>query len=257
MLQRVRSRLSYANVMATIAVFVALGGASYAATRLPSNSVGTSQIKDRAVTLGKIGTSARRSLRGATGARGAAGAAGAQGSGGSQGPQGATGATGDSGATGATGTATIPSPPASTLLADFTSSAPCATDATHLCQSTSLPTDGWVASGAPYETASYFKDASGVVHIGGLVKNKSTATSASCTKDGGGSTHIDPVPIFRLPDGDRPSATHVFNQVSISSSTPPFLAEIHVGSDGYVVCDYGYSIGGDSILLDGITFRAG
>jgi hypothetical protein len=51
---RLRVRLTYANVMATIAVFIALGGASYAALKLPKNSVGTKQIKKNAVTTAKI-----------------------------------------------------------------------------------------------------------------------------------------------------------------------------------------------------------
>jgi hypothetical protein len=37
-------RLTYANVVATLAVFIALGGASYAASQLPANSVGTRQL---------------------------------------------------------------------------------------------------------------------------------------------------------------------------------------------------------------------
>jgi hypothetical protein len=49
-----RVRLTYANVMATIAVFIALGGASYAATQLPKNSVGTKQLKTNAVTGIKV-----------------------------------------------------------------------------------------------------------------------------------------------------------------------------------------------------------
>jgi hypothetical protein len=49
-----RGKLTYANVMATIAVFIALGGASYAATQLPKNSVGTKQLKNNAVTGAKI-----------------------------------------------------------------------------------------------------------------------------------------------------------------------------------------------------------
>lgn len=49
-----RLRLTYANVMATFAVFIALGGASYAALKVPKNSVGTQQIKKSAVTTGKI-----------------------------------------------------------------------------------------------------------------------------------------------------------------------------------------------------------
>jgi hypothetical protein len=46
---RIRSRLSYANVMSTVAVFVAIGGSSYAAITLPRNSVGDRQLKSRAV----------------------------------------------------------------------------------------------------------------------------------------------------------------------------------------------------------------
>jgi len=49
-----RPRLTYANVMATIAVFVALGGVSYAAMKLPKNSVGSKQIKKNAVVGAKI-----------------------------------------------------------------------------------------------------------------------------------------------------------------------------------------------------------
>jgi len=47
-------KLSFANVMATIAVFIALGGGAYAATQLPNNSVGTKQLKNSAVTTPKI-----------------------------------------------------------------------------------------------------------------------------------------------------------------------------------------------------------
>src|SRR6476659_9065503 len=40
----IKSKLTYANVMATIAVFIALGGASYAAFHLPKNSVKSKNI---------------------------------------------------------------------------------------------------------------------------------------------------------------------------------------------------------------------
>jgi hypothetical protein len=52
--QMLRGKLTYANVMATIAVFVALGGASYAAVVVPKNSVGTKQLKNGAVTAQKV-----------------------------------------------------------------------------------------------------------------------------------------------------------------------------------------------------------
>ncbi|MCA1679000.1 MAG: hypothetical protein LC777_08680 [Actinobacteria bacterium] len=38
-MHELRARLSYANIMATIAVFIALGGSSYAALRITSKNV--------------------------------------------------------------------------------------------------------------------------------------------------------------------------------------------------------------------------
>jgi hypothetical protein len=52
-LTKLRSRLTYANAMSTIAVFVALGGGAYAVT-VPRNSVGTKQLKANAVTAAKV-----------------------------------------------------------------------------------------------------------------------------------------------------------------------------------------------------------
>lgn len=48
-MKRFRPRLTYANVVATVALFLALGGAAVAAG-LPSNSVGKAQLKKGAVT---------------------------------------------------------------------------------------------------------------------------------------------------------------------------------------------------------------
>lgn len=94
-----RNRLSYANVVASLALFVALGGVGYAATALPNSSVGTPQLKANAVTSGKVknGTLLKKDFKAGqipAGAKGATGAAG---------PVGAPGAKGDTGATGATG----------------------------------------------------------------------------------------------------------------------------------------------------------
>jgi hypothetical protein len=49
MLSFLRDRLTYANVMATLALFVSLGGASYAAITLPAGSVGPRQLRAHAV----------------------------------------------------------------------------------------------------------------------------------------------------------------------------------------------------------------
>lgn len=53
-MKRVRSRFSFSNVVALLALFVALGGSAYAATQLPKNSVGPKQLKKNAVTTAKI-----------------------------------------------------------------------------------------------------------------------------------------------------------------------------------------------------------
>jgi hypothetical protein len=90
---QLKSKFTYANVMATIAVFIALGGGAYAAFKLPNNSVGTKQIKNNAVNSAKVknGSLLKGDFR-----KGQlpAGARGAQGP---QGPQGLPGAKGDPG----------------------------------------------------------------------------------------------------------------------------------------------------------------
>ncbi len=54
-MQSIRSRLSYANVVSTLALFLVLGGATaIAATELGPNSVGTVNLKPQAVTGVKI-----------------------------------------------------------------------------------------------------------------------------------------------------------------------------------------------------------
>jgi hypothetical protein len=53
LVHKLRSRLTYANVMSSIAVFVALSGGAYA-LKIPKNSVGPRQLKRNAVTGVKI-----------------------------------------------------------------------------------------------------------------------------------------------------------------------------------------------------------
>ena len=126
MFSHLRSGLTYANVMSTLAMFLALGGVSYAAVQLPRNSVGSAHLKKNAVTNGKIkkGTITGAKIKkgtitgakvkdgsltaadfktlptgvvgvaGPTGPAGPAGAAGAEGPAGAAGAQGATGTPG-------------------------------------------------------------------------------------------------------------------------------------------------------------------
>ena len=93
MFGRIRANISFANVAALVALFIALGGTGYAALKLPRNSVGAKQLKKNAVRTGKVknGTLRRvdfkgrrlprgaRGLRGFTGPRGFRGATGPRG----------------------------------------------------------------------------------------------------------------------------------------------------------------------------------
>jgi hypothetical protein len=108
---RISSKLSYGNVMSSLALFLALGGVSYAATALPNNSVGTPQLRNGAVNSAKV---AHHSLRAADFARrqlvrGPQGPAGRRGpAGNGAAPQGPTGAPGAPGALGAAGPLGLP-----------------------------------------------------------------------------------------------------------------------------------------------------
>ena len=104
MIRWIRSRLSFANVIAMVALFVALGGSSYAALNLPKGSVGATQLRKNAVTSPKVKpgslllsdfrASQRTALRGPQGLQGAQG---------DQGPRGEKGEKGDTGAKGSPG----------------------------------------------------------------------------------------------------------------------------------------------------------
>jgi hypothetical protein len=90
-LSRIRNSLTYANVIATLALFLALGGGAYAATQLPANSVGSTQLKRRAVTPTKVAPATVKLFKGQKGDPGG------QGGQGGPGPKGDPGAKGDPG----------------------------------------------------------------------------------------------------------------------------------------------------------------
>jgi len=53
-----RKRLTFANIISFVALFVALSAGAYASTTLPANSVGALQLKSNAVTSRKIAAGA-------------------------------------------------------------------------------------------------------------------------------------------------------------------------------------------------------
>jgi hypothetical protein len=100
--------ITYANVTATMALIVALGGTSYAAVTLSKGQVKTRHIANNAVTSAKVKNRSLRKVdfaRGQipAGARGLAGAAGPKGDRGDAGVAGETGGTGSTGSTGSPG----------------------------------------------------------------------------------------------------------------------------------------------------------
>jgi hypothetical protein len=88
-MNRLRSKLTYANVVSTLCLFLLVGGsAAFAATQLPKNSVGSKQLKKNAVTPAKLSPSVKTTLSGGKGPEGP------------RGPQGPKGDKGEKGAPG-------------------------------------------------------------------------------------------------------------------------------------------------------------
>jgi hypothetical protein len=125
-----RPVLTYANVMSTLGVFIALGGTGYAVAR---NSIGTPQLKNNAVNSAKV----------RNGSLGAADLAASALRAGPRGPRGGPGPTGATGPAGPTAGAEPWKP---------------------------LPyINGWGDYGSVWELGSYRKDQLGIVHLRGLV----------------------------------------------------------------------------------------
>lgn len=179
------SRLTYANVTVTIALFVALGGTSYAAFSLPAGSVGTKQLKNGAVTRAKLAHGLQQ------GVRGPQGPAGPQGANGPQGP---------------------PGPPTTASLAPaepWHEIGSAGNPGFETCNV--APVVAWENNRPGTDaTAAFYRDPYGVVHLKGSIK---------CSGDPGGS-----YPIFKLPAGYWPSALQWWS-VSADSGLATVAAE--------------------------------
>jgi len=215
--RKLRERLTYANVMATIAVFIALGGGAYAASQLPKNSVGPKQLRKNAVTKRKVRKNAISTPKILNGA--------------------VTGAKVDESTLG-----TVPSAQIATTAnaANVANSASVAgsLESAEAWREVGAPGEpaflnGWgnvaTKKGPPPEAAGFFKDHEGVVHLKGIV---SGPTEGSV--------------VFVLPSGYRPAAGRFLS---------PNGGELQIygsatGQDGEIIADT------KPTSLDGVTFRA-
>ena len=204
MVGKVKARVTFANVVSLMALFVALGGTSYAAVKLSKNSVRSAHIKNGQVKRADVARdavdSARvkdASLRAEDFAAGQlpAGQRGEAGPPGSQGPRGGTGAQGAEGETGSPGSPGPTGPPGPQVQAEAWREigAPGEPDFHDPdseirlgCSRTSTP---WSNMGGSKDTAAFYRDPWGVVRLKGAVVS------------GGG--HCE---VFVLPPGYRPGA---------------------------------------------------
>jgi hypothetical protein len=202
--------------MATVAVFIALGGASYAATQLPNNSVGTKQLKKNAVTPAKIKKNAVATAKIKN--------------------QAVTAAKVKNGTL--TGTqinestlGTVPTADKATTLA--------APEAFHQVGTAGEPgfQNSWhdfPPTSAP-DAVAFYKDQEGVVHLKGAAEGGTAET------------------IFQLPPGYRPGSGKILGFAVICSGCGANTGGLGIaGSDGAVQAP----AGAVRVGLDGVTFRA-
>ena len=218
--------------MATIAVFVALGGASYAGVTLSRNSVGAehirpgavraSEVKDRSLGLRELRLAAISALKGDKGDPGAPGAPGAPG------PPGADATPADF--AGEPGIAVAPAPAGANQCAAVT----------QFC--TGSNNWSWRNFGNGYQTVQFWKDRGGIVHLEGVAELF------------GGAAGGQPA-AFILPAGYRPAAIRRFAIDATADANPntaQVLRVVEVHPDGRVEPELG---GAGVAPLDGISFR--
>jgi hypothetical protein len=199
-----------AFVISLVALFVALGGTSYAATRLPKNSVGAKQLKKDAVTAPKIKNGAVTAAKLNTAGLTVPNAIHANSAGGAPptGPAGGAlaGAYPSPGiAPAAAGTSVAANPAAAT---DPCGSSPAQTGI--FCGNSSA---FWSNGVYADDKVQFWRDRLGVVHIAGEAHR-----SSPFAINGGGS-------LFYLPPADRPQSLRVF-PVAVGQSAGTFGAGV-------------------------------
>jgi hypothetical protein len=216
-----RPKLSYANVMATVAAFLALGGGAIAASNLGKNSVGAKQLKKNAVTTAKVKNQAITAAKVKKGTL--------------------TGSNINMNQLG-----TVPSASHATTAEIANSLAPA--EPFHMVgEPGQVPFEHGAQnySGLPpfqFQKAGFYKDHEGVVHLKGSVK---------AGKGGGVKVFT---PIFKLPPGYRPTPNT--ESVFVGGATQVLIAGGGTTLEGVNVEGAVLASEENYVLLDGITFRA-
>jgi hypothetical protein len=240
MRSKLRGNLTYANVTATLALFLALGGAAVAAGHLARNSVGTKQLKPNAVIGAKVK---------------------------------------DQSLTGADVNASTLEKVPSAHHADIADTAGTATSASHATQADNANTlggqapsefapaaiEGWHEVGAPgeppfqnswenvggepnqnqgvFSTAAFRRDPDGLVHLKGVVKGGTVSGIGT---------------IFILPPGYRPQQGGIFAAASEGGEEAK-AANVYIGATGspFAGTVIAFKGGTTFFSLDGFTFLCG
>jgi hypothetical protein len=217
-MRSIRSKLTYANVMSTIAVLLLLGGgAALAAGKLGKNSVGTKQLKNGAVTGAKI---KKRTITGTNINLAKLG--------------------------------TVPSATnattANTATTSGTANALAAPEALRLVGTSGQPAflDGTTnAPGGPinFQPVSFFKDHDGIVHLEGVAAIGSEENPLKGL-------------VFSLPPGFRPASGHIV-VVPNNEANDVFVFGSNASIAGKnVEGDVLFTKGTGEVTLSGVTFRA-
>jgi hypothetical protein len=218
-LKHLRPRLTYANVMSTLAVFLVLGGATaVAASHLGKNSVGTKQLKKSSVTAAKIKknavTTAKIKNNAVTGAK-----------------------------VNEASLKTVPSAEVANSLSPL--------EPTHIVGNSGEPSfengshNVGGLGGAHFNAVGFYKDHDGIVHLQGV---------AETGKNGG----IGLTPVFTLPPGFRPAPGTIVIQapaglgVYIGGSDTTVSEGVTIDLSGKVSGTEEESL----VVLDGASFRA-
>jgi hypothetical protein len=218
-MNRLRPKLTFANVVSCLALFVALGSGAVAASQLGKNSVGTKQLKKNAVTKAKIKknavTTAKVSSQAITAAKVKTGTL--------------TGNQIDSATLG-----TVPTANTAEVANSLTPAEPW-----HVVGTPGEPAfqNSWVSESKEGQTVAFYKDQVGVVHLRGIAADGTPEKT-----------------IFALPLGFRPAPGELLPfAVACLPCEPTATGTLLIAeeSPGSVEAP-----DAEEVSLEGVTFRA-